>query len=104
MFHAQKFVEKFSRELNTEYNGNGKKGFNITVQCVMPGYVATKMSKIARTSWLVPSPDKFVRSALQTTGLEPVTTGYMPHTLMVRFELLSRMLQQHDTIRSNKPP
>jgi len=50
----------------------------------MPGYVATKMSKIARTSWLVPSPDTFVRSALQTTGLEPVTTGYMPHSLMVK--------------------
>jgi 17beta-estradiol 17-dehydrogenase / very-long-chain 3-oxoacyl-CoA reductase len=81
----QKFVEKFSRELNTEYGGKGKHGTNITVQCVMPGYVATKMSKIARTSWLVPSPDTFVRSALQTTGLEPVTTGYMPHSLMVSY-------------------
>ncbi|KAL4127017.1 hypothetical protein QTP88_011215 [Uroleucon formosanum] len=42
------------------------------------------MSKIARTSWLVPSPDTFVRSALQTTGIEPVTTGYLPHSLMVK--------------------
>ncbi|XP_060860334.1 very-long-chain 3-oxoacyl-CoA reductase-like [Metopolophium dirhodum] len=81
---TKKFVEKFSRELNTEYSGRGKHGTNITVQCVMPGYVATKMSKIARTSWLVPSPDTFVRSALQTTGLEPVTTGYLPHSLMVK--------------------
>lgn len=82
---SQKFVEKFSRELNTEYGGKGKHGSNITVQCVTPGYVATKMSKIARTSWLVPSPDTFVKSALQTTGLEPVTTGYFPHTLMVSY-------------------
>lgn len=64
--------------MNTEYRST-----NITVQCIMPGYVATKMSKIAHTSWLVPSPDTFVRSALQTTGLESVTTGYLPHTLMV---------------------
>lgn len=82
-FFAQKFVEKFSRELNTEYGGKGKNSANIVVQCVMPGYVATNMSKITKTSWMVPSPDKFVRSALQTTGLEPVTTGYLPHTLMV---------------------
>lgn len=82
-FLVQKFVEKFSRELNTEYGGKGKNGSNIVVQCVMPGYVATNMSKITKTSWMVPSPDKFVRSALQTTGLEPVTTGYLPHTLMV---------------------
>lgn len=86
---AQKFVEKFSRELNTEYSGRGKHGTNITVQCVMPGYVATKMSKIARTSWLVPSPDTFVRSALQTTGLETITTGYLPHTLMVSYNIIT---------------
>lgn len=82
-FLVQKFVEKFSRELNTEYGGKGKNGSNIVVQCVLPGYVATNMSKITKTSWMVPSPDKFVRSALQTTGLESVTTGYLPHTLMV---------------------
>ncbi|VVC42702.1 Hypothetical protein CINCED_3A023013 [Cinara cedri] len=81
---TKKFVEKFSRDLNTEYSGGGKQGANITVQCIMPGFVATKMSKIGRTSWLVPSPDKFVRSALQTTGLETVTTGYYPHTLMIQ--------------------
>lgn len=84
MFYMQKFVEKFSRELNTEYGSGGKHGTNITVQCIIPGYVATKMSKIAKSSWLVPSPDTFVRSALQTTGLETITTGYLPHTLMVR--------------------
>lgn len=82
-FLVQKFVEKFSRELNMEYGGKGKNGSNIVVQCIMPGYVATNMSKITKTSWMVPSPDKFVRSALQTTGIEPVTTGYLPHTLMV---------------------
>jgi len=91
---TKKFVEKFSRELNTEYGGSGKNGFNITVQCVMPGYVATKMSKINRTSWLVPSPDKFVRSALQTTGLEPVTQGYMPHTLMVKAIALAESISK----------
>ncbi|XP_050444394.1 very-long-chain 3-oxoacyl-CoA reductase-B-like [Adelges cooleyi] len=77
---TKKFVEKFSEELATEY-----KSFGITVQCVEPGYVATKMSKISKPSLMVPSPEKFVKSALQTTGIEGVTTGYLPHTIMVKF-------------------
>ena len=74
---SKSFVKKFSEDLQTEY-----KKYGIIVQCVMPGYVATKMSKIKSTTWLAPSPEKFVNEALKTVGIHQTTTGYFPHTLM----------------------
>lgn len=76
------FVTKFSRDLGSEY-----KRFGIVVQCLMPGYVATKMSKIKKPTWMAPSPKKYVRCALQTVGVEDETTGYYPHSLLVSTSL-----------------
>ena len=42
---AKAFVDFFSRGLDIEYGAKG-----IHVQCVMPLLVATKMSKVRRTS------------------------------------------------------
>ncbi|KAK9496504.1 hypothetical protein O3M35_013201 [Rhynocoris fuscipes] len=72
------FVSKFTRDLGSEYK---KKG--VIVQCLIPGYVATKMSKIKRPTWMTPSPSKYVSSAIKTIGIESHTTGYLPHTLHV---------------------
>ncbi|XP_054285177.1 very-long-chain 3-oxoacyl-CoA reductase [Macrosteles quadrilineatus] len=72
------FVSKFSRDLSSEY-----KRYGITVQCLTPGYVATKMSKIKKPTWMAPSPGKYVSSALRTVGIEEHTTGYFPHSLLV---------------------
>lgn len=72
------FVSKFSTDLQSEY-----KKFGIIVQCVMPGYVATNMSKIKKSSWMVPSPATFVESALKTVGIQTQTTGYYPHCFLV---------------------
>ncbi|CAG2053203.1 unnamed protein product, partial [Timema podura] len=72
------YIEKFSTDLQIEYEK-----FGIVIQCVMPGYVATKMSKIKRSTWMAPSPDRFVKKALLTTGIQKVTTGYFPHSLLV---------------------
>jgi NAD(P)-dependent dehydrogenase (short-subunit alcohol dehydrogenase family) len=83
----QAFVEKFSKDLACEY---GKCG--IVIQCIMPGYVATNMSKIRRTTWMAPAPHVFVRSALSTIGIQQNTTGYYPHSLMVR--LAARLFKQ----------
>jgi hypothetical protein len=33
---------------------------------------------------MAPSPDVYVKSALHTIGVQQCTTGYFPHTLMVR--------------------
>ncbi|XP_022187268.1 very-long-chain 3-oxoacyl-CoA reductase [Nilaparvata lugens] len=72
------FVSKFSTDLATEY-----KKYGITVQCLTPGYVATKMSKIRKASWMAPTPKTYVKKALKTVGIEGLTTGYFPHSLLV---------------------
>lgn len=53
------------------------------MQCLVPGFVATKMSKIKRATWMAPSPGAYVSSALKTVGIQSHTTGYFPHTLHV---------------------
>ncbi|CAD7090927.1 unnamed protein product [Hermetia illucens] len=55
------FVDKFSVDLNTEYSSQG-----IIVQSVLPGYVATNMSKIRKETFLAPNSDNYVASALTT--------------------------------------
>lgn len=75
---SKSFVEKFSADLSTEYSR-----CNITVQCLLPGYVATNMSKIRSSTWMAPSPAKFVAEAMTTIGVREKTTGYFPHTLLV---------------------
>lgn len=74
---SKAFVDKFSEDLATEY---GKKG--ITVQSVLPGFVATNMSKIRKPTWMAPSSDRYVESALRTIGISRHTTGYYPHAIM----------------------
>lgn len=71
------FVDKFSDDLQTEYRRN-----NIIVQSVLPGFVATNMSKIKKPTWMSPSPDRYVRSTIRTVGISGQTTGYYPHAIM----------------------
>lgn len=71
------FVDFFSRSLHAEYKNKG-----ITVQSVLPFYVATKLSKIRKPTWDKPSPETYVKSALNTVGLQTQTNGYLPHALL----------------------
>jgi len=73
---SKAFVDKFSEDLSTEYISEG-----IVVQSVLPGFVATNMTKLRRTNLLAPGPDKFVASALRTIGHARHSTGYFPHAL-----------------------
>ncbi|XP_046742553.1 very-long-chain 3-oxoacyl-CoA reductase-like [Diprion similis] len=75
---SKSYVDKLSADLAVEAAPRG-----VTVQCVLPGPVATKMSKIRRSTWMAPSPEKFVESSLKTVGIESRTTGYFPHSLLV---------------------
>ncbi|XP_012530006.1 very-long-chain 3-oxoacyl-CoA reductase [Monomorium pharaonis] len=77
---SKAFIDKLSADLATEATPRG-----VTVQCVLPGPVATKMSKIKRASWMAPSPESFVKSSLKTVGIESRTTGYLPHSLIIGF-------------------
>lgn len=75
---SKAYIDKFSLDLNYEYSK-----FGITIQCLVPGYVATKMSKIRKSTWMAPSPNKYVREAIKTIGIFDHTTGYWPHTLLL---------------------
>lgn len=74
---SKAFVDKFTEDLATEY---GKRG--VVVQSVLPGFVATNMSKIRKATWMAPSAETYVRAALRTVGIARHTTGYYPHALM----------------------
>lgn len=75
---SKAYVDKFSTDLSAEYSKYG-----ITVQCLLPGYVATNMSKIRAETWMAPFPLKYVTEAMKTIGVRERTTGYFPHSLMV---------------------
>ncbi|XP_063294258.1 very-long-chain 3-oxoacyl-CoA reductase isoform X1 [Pelobates fuscus] len=71
------FVDFFSRGLHAEYKNKG-----IIVQSVLPFFVATKLSKIRRPTWDKPTPEAYVKSAINTVGLQTQTNGYMAHALL----------------------
>ncbi|XP_077226886.1 very-long-chain 3-oxoacyl-CoA reductase 1-like [Tasmannia lanceolata] len=71
------YIDQFSRCLYVEYKKNG-----IDVQCQVPLYVATKMAKIKRSSFFVPSSDGYARAAMRWIGYEPRCTPYWPHSVL----------------------
>lgn len=75
---SKSYVVKFSEDLSAEYSRHG-----IVVQCLLPGYVATNMSKIRSSTWMAPSPKKYVEEAMTMVGVKEKTTGYYPHTILV---------------------
>ncbi|XP_077256309.1 uncharacterized protein LOC143894107 [Temnothorax americanus] len=77
---SKAYIDKLSADLATEAAPRG-----VTVQCVLPGPVATKMSKIKRATWMAPTPETFVKATLKTVGIESRTTGYPPHCLISGF-------------------
>jgi len=72
------FVTHFSQDLQVEYKGRG-----ITVQCLAPCYVVSKLSKHKRASFFIPTPEAYAKSALNTLGIETVSTGYWPHDVLL---------------------
>lgn len=74
---SKAFVDKFSDDLQTEYKNKG-----IIVQSVLPGLVATNMSKIKKPTWMAPSADNYVSAAMRTVGIAGHTCGYYPHALL----------------------
>lgn len=77
---TKSFVDVLTRSLAYEY---AKKG--IVIQSVLPGFVATKMSKIRKAYWMAPTPEDYVRSQLKTVGLDGQTTGFWSHELQYYF-------------------
>ncbi|GAB1601706.1 very-long-chain 3-oxoacyl-CoA reductase-B-like [Argonauta hians] len=71
------YVTYFSEGLSSEYSDKG-----VIVQCVMPFYVTTKMSKIRKSSLMIPTPKSYVKSALTALGMSTSTHGYLTHNLL----------------------
>ena len=82
----QNFLDYFMRGLSYEYRNSG-----VTFQCLMPFYVATRMtsysSTLSKASVLIPSARTYVQHALSTLGWTSRTTGYWPHTVQVSLRL-----------------
>lgn len=74
---SKAFADKFSADLHAEYEKVG-----IIVQSVLPGFVATNMTRMKKGSWMAPLPKQFVDSALATVGYAGHTTGYLPHAIL----------------------
>lgn len=72
------FVDKFSRDLNAEVRKDG-----VLVQTVLPGLVASNMSRVKQDSFTVPSPKTFVESSLRTIGLESRSIPFWLHRIQV---------------------
>ncbi|XP_037937983.1 very-long-chain 3-oxoacyl-CoA reductase-A-like [Teleopsis dalmanni] len=77
------FVDKFSEDLQTEYQSQG-----IIVQSLRPCIVATNMHKL-KPNLFAPSAEVYVDSALKTVGIAGKTNGYFPHALLALFAYLS---------------
>lgn len=74
------FVDKFSREMDTEY---GK--FHISVQSQTPLWIATKMASVRRekASIATPLPEKYATSALARIGYGSSNAGYWVHDIVL---------------------
>lgn len=71
------FVHKFSEDLSMEYVNQG-----IVVQSVLPGPVATNMTKLKKGSWMAPKANVYVESVLSKVGIACYAVGYYPHIIL----------------------
>lgn len=71
------FDDRFSRSLAPEVEKN-----KIDVMSVTPGFVVSQMSKVRRSSLMVPGPVTFAQSALAMLGAARSISPYWPHALM----------------------
>lgn len=86
---SKAFLQQWSTALGSELAPHG-----VTVQCVQSHLITTAMSKIRRTSALVPNPKQFVRSVLGkigrsggAQGIAYTSSPYWSHGLMQWFLL-----------------
>ena len=76
---TKSYVVSFSRNLDLELSGTG-----VSVQCVLPSFVYTKMvNNTMDSSIMVPTPQCYVRQTLRTLGVEKQTAGYFSHKLLL---------------------
>lgn len=88
-------VKAWSSSLYYEMRPHG-----VHVECVIPGLVCTKMSKVRRPSLMVPTAKTFAECILRSCGTNRISVPYLPHLLsyialdMVPSFLAGRMFYQ----------
>ncbi|KAI1728439.1 short chain dehydrogenase domain-containing protein [Ditylenchus destructor] len=82
---TKKYVCWLSSVLRKEYANTG-----ITIQSVCPMLVATKMSKVRKSSYFTPTPEQFAKAAVRSIGHVSETTGCFPH--QIQAEILFNLL------------
>lgn len=96
---TKKYVLWLSEILRKEYGNSG-----ITIQTVCPMMVATKMSKVRKTSFFTPSPEKFAAEAVRSIGHIEETTGCLAHQIQAEifFNFLPSFLVNKLTTDNSK--
>lgn len=97
------YVDFFSRSLHYEYKRKG-----VHVQCQIPYFVPTKLSKIRKASFGVPDSQDWAASAVQRIGYEASVVPYPVHALqhflfqkvLPGFVFIPLLLKHHFGIRS----
>jgi 17beta-estradiol 17-dehydrogenase / very-long-chain 3-oxoacyl-CoA reductase len=74
---SKSYVNHFSQNIQFEYANKG-----IVVENITPSFVSSKMSKIKKTSAMVPSAKTFARASLGALGTK-FNTGYFFHDVMI---------------------
>ena len=74
---TKSYVEKLSHSLNTEYKSMG-----ISVQCHVPFFIVSKLSKYRKPTMFVPSAETYAKRAVETIGLDPVVSPMFLHNLV----------------------
>lgn len=75
---VKKGIEQLTVSMAYEYAPKG-----ISIQCHIPMFVTTKMSKIRKPTFFTPTPKTYVQSALANVGYETISAPYVPHALQL---------------------
>ncbi|GAA5845780.1 hypothetical protein JCM11251_007736 [Rhodosporidiobolus azoricus] len=70
---SKAFVSTWSQALGSELKGTG-----VEVELLNTYFVVSKLSKIRRSSWMIPTPKTYVRSVLSKIGVQGGAVG-QPH-------------------------
>ncbi|XP_024024016.1 very-long-chain 3-oxoacyl-CoA reductase 1 isoform X2 [Morus notabilis] len=73
---SKAYLAMFSRSTSVEYKQSG-----IDIQCQIPLFVATKMTKLKAKSFFIPSPEAYSRASVRSIGYEIVCAPYWFHSV-----------------------
>jgi len=98
---SKAYVDFLSRSLNLELAAKG-----ITVQCQVPYFVVSKMSKLRKATLFAPMPSVWARAAVAAIGKGASVVPYWPHavqhfvmTALPEFLVSKLVLNHHHGIR-----